>query len=490
MKNIFVLFLLIVSFQSFGQTPTGHQVRKVNERIQGEFIVDSAFTLPRYTDTTAANLDKAFDTCGKMFFSYAKDSVYYRACNPKRWITVGSGSGGGGTINPGTTGKPAYYIASTTLDDFAAVDYALTGTNVKVTALNATDIPLQVKAAGSQTANLTEWSSSGGTGDLAIMTENGYLESIRVGAGGLALTPLTVYGSFNNAIRVIGNSGTLGVGVELDAFTSQGGLNWNIAAIGSGGSAPAGSWAIYNNTLSAYRMFQASSGEFTVGQDFFSTSTMFNVKSKDASTDVARFHGFEDDDAVLGLWADEGDNDADKWYIASNKTNNNLTFTNHTTLTAQLTTLGINIPNGIMPTSGSGGTDSVVARNSSTGDFYLTAGIGGTMSKGAYVGFPTALDSIDMWQTQVAITVSSLKAVLRGTATPSVTYNIKFGTDISSATSVFTSDITCTSITTGCSNNSGFNDATIPAGSFIYIVVTAQSGTVKSIGLTLNYTED
>ncbi len=113
-----------------------------------------------------------------------------------------------------------------------------------------------------------------------------------------------------------------------------------------------------------------------------------------------------------------------------------------------------------------------------------------TISKGLFLEFPGASEAIDMWQTPVAITITSLKAILRGSSSPSVTYNVKFGTDITSATTVFTSDITCTSVTTGCSNSSGFNDATIPAGSFIWIVTTAQSGTVNSIGFTLNYTED
>ena len=98
MKKILFGLLLIISFQAFGQVPTGYQYRRVNERIQGKFMVDSVFTLPRYTDTVQANLHKlTVDTCGAMFFSYTKDSVYYRACNPKRWITVGSGSGGGST---------------------------------------------------------------------------------------------------------------------------------------------------------------------------------------------------------------------------------------------------------------------------------------------------------------------------------------------------------------------------------------------------------
>ena len=112
-----------------------------------------------------------------------------------------------------------------------------------------------------------------------------------------------------------------------------------------------------------------------------------------------------------------------------------------------------------------------------------------SLNKGVFVASPTSIDTIDVWQTPVAITITSLKAILRGSS-PSVTYNIGFGTNIQSPTAVFTADITCTSITTGCSNSSGFNDATIPAGSFIWVYTTAASGTIRSIAFTINYTED
>jgi hypothetical protein len=112
-----------------------------------------------------------------------------------------------------------------------------------------------------------------------------------------------------------------------------------------------------------------------------------------------------------------------------------------------------------------------------------------SLNKGVFVASPTSADTIDVWQTPVAITITSLKAILRGTS-PSVTYNIAFGTNIQSPTAVFTADITCTSVTTGCSNSSGFNDATIPAGSFIWIYTNASSGTIRSIAFTINYTED
>jgi hypothetical protein len=95
--------------------------------------------------------------------------------------SVGGGGGGGGTINSGTTGKPAYYTGSTTLDDFIAVDYATSGTNMLLTTQNTTDVGLNIKGQVSQTANLLNISSSAGTGDLGSWTKDGYTKTNRLG---------------------------------------------------------------------------------------------------------------------------------------------------------------------------------------------------------------------------------------------------------------------------------------------------------------------
>ena len=93
------------------------------------------------------------------------------------------------------------------------------------------------------------------------------------------------------------------------------------------------------------------------------------------------------------------------------------------------------------------GVSGVSAYNNTTGIFNVPNYGGQTRSKGVFVASPTSTDTIDVWQTPVAITITSLKAILRGTS-PSVTYNIGFGTNIQSPTAVFTSNITCTSVTT------------------------------------------
>jgi len=409
---------------------------------------------------------------------------------------------GGGTVNAGALRKAAYYpSAGTTVDDFVGVEFGNTSLNTKIIIQTATDVGVEIKAAGSQSANLQNWSSSSGTGDLASLNSTGYFQSVRGGFGGAASSyPLQVYGGSDaNArgpIYVTANTGTVGVGVTIDAV-GNGGNIWSLFSAGSGASAPAGAWAIYNGSVTGYRMSQKNSGEYSIGQDFFDYSAMLNVKAN-TGLNAANFHAIEAENATIGLWADDGDDNADKWYLKSLASGNALTFLNNTTEYFRLnSTGGLVMPEIAAPSTPASGFTAIYPKSDGLWYGKDDAGVetklsnaGATVSKGLTIEFPSASEAVDMWQTPVAITVSSLKAILRGSASPSVTYNIRFGTDITSSTDVFTSNITCTSVTTGCSNSSGFNDATIPAGSFIWIVTTAQSGTVNSIGFTINYTED
>lgn len=113
-----------------------------------------------------------------------------------------------------------------------------------------------------------------------------------------------------------------------------------------------------------------------------------------------------------------------------------------------------------------------------------------TLSESVFVASPGASEDVYVFFTPVAITVSEMRAVLRGSSTPSVTWTIRHSSDRSAAgNEVVTSGTTTTSTTTG-SDVTSFNDATIPADSFIWFETTAQSGTVDEIGVTIVYTED
>lgn len=103
---------------------------------------------------------------------------------------------------------------------------------------------------------------------------------------------------------------------------------------------------------------------------------------------------------------------------------------------------------------------------------------------------PTSADNITVIKTDVAITVSKVTAVVVGSS-PSVTYQINFASDRSSGspTTLFSSGEVVTSTTTG-DEDTTFADATIPAGSYIWITTSAASGTITEMNVTIKYTND
>ena len=116
--------------------------------------------------------------------------------------------------------------------------------------------------------------------------------------------------------------------------------------------------------------------------------------------------------------------------------------------------------------------------------------LGYTLSKSITVEEPGSAEDLSMFFTNKAITVTEIRAVLRGSATPSVTWTLRHGTDRSAAgAEAVTGGTTTTSTTTG-SDVTSFNDATIVADSFVWIETTAQSGTVDELSITVIYTED
>lgn len=101
---------------------------------------------------------------------------------------------------------------------------------------------------------------------------------------------------------------------------------------------------------------------------------------------------------------------------------------------------------------------------------------------------PTSSEKIVIFYTTEARTISKIMAVLPGgSSTPSVTFSIRYGSDVSAAgTEVVTSGITVTSATTGSSTTS-FTNATIPAGNFMWITTSAKSGTVPALHVTVEF---
>ena len=146
----------------------------------------------------------------------------------------------------------------------------------------------------------------------------------------------------------------------------------------------------------------------------------------------------------------------------------------------------------VLSTGEAGGTKFLREDGDGTCSWQSVPGGGGAVEliKAITIESPTSSEDITMFFSDVAITISQMNAVLLGSSTPSVTWTVRHDTDRSATgNEVVTSGTTTTSTTTG-SEVTSFNDATIPAGSWVWMETTAQSGTVTELSLSLEYTID
>jgi hypothetical protein len=111
-------------------------------------------------------------------------------------------------------------------------------------------------------------------------------------------------------------------------------------------------------------------------------------------------------------------------------------------------------------------------------------------SKSVTVESPSDAEDVTIFYTPVALTIYELAAVLNGVSTPSVTWTFRYGPDRSAGGSeIVTGGVTTTDVTTG-DKITVFDNATIPAGSWVWLETTAQSGTVNDLHITIRYKED
>lgn len=115
-----------------------------------------------------------------------------------------------------------------------------------------------------------------------------------------------------------------------------------------------------------------------------------------------------------------------------------------------------------------------------------------SLSRNITMASPTATEDRVVFFTNVAITVVELRAVVRGSSSPSIEYNIVHSTDRSAAgNDVMSANDTVTSETTGDSVTSfAGGDPTIPANSWVWVETGTKSGTVDELSIVVRFTED
>lgn len=151
----------------------------------------------------------------------------------------------------------------------------------------------------------------------------------------------------------------------------------------------------------------------------------------------------------------------------------------------------LEVPNGAGGTTINDAGEVCVDTTSDTFNFYdgtLEAVLTPIMSKSITIESPTSSEDLSMFYTDEAITVTKIVFVITGAT--SATTTIRHHTDRSNAgNEVVTSGTTANSTTTGNVVTS-FNDATIPADSFVWLETTALSGTPTTLSVTVFYRQD
>lgn len=89
MKKIALILSFILSYVfCFGQPVSNRSNPSVtvsDARLQAALNL----YVPRYADTTSANLSKGIDSCGALIYTYDINNYWIRQCNPKRWAFIG-----------------------------------------------------------------------------------------------------------------------------------------------------------------------------------------------------------------------------------------------------------------------------------------------------------------------------------------------------------------------------------------------------------------
>lgn len=140
-----------------------------------------------------------------------------------------------------------------------------------------------------------------------------------------------------------------------------------------------------------------------------------------------------------------------------------------------------------------GANDTVLTADSgeTTGLKWAAAGGGvNNLSKHITIESPTASEDFGGIHFPAAVTITEVVAVVVGSSTPSVTIEPQHNTDRSAAGNNVLSSATAITNTTTGQTLTGFDDATLPADSWLWLETTAQSGTVNSLHVTFVYTED
>lgn len=110
--------------------------------------------------------------------------------------------------------------------------------------------------------------------------------------------------------------------------------------------------------------------------------------------------------------------------------------------------------------------------------------VNGTAPRSVTIAGPQAGDSFTLFRTSRETTLESVVGLVAG-ATPSVTYELRYAADRSTAGTLATVSDTVTNTTTG--DAATVQNQPIPAGRYVWLKITAVSGTVDEFNLSVAF---
>jgi hypothetical protein len=105
------------------------------------------------------------------------------------------------------------------------------------------------------------------------------------------------------------------------------------------------------------------------------------------------------------------------------------------------------------------------------------------LPKSVSIPTPQTGDDFTLFRTDTETTLAAVYAVLQGSSTPSVTFVLRYAADRTAAGTLATVSTAITSTTTGTSV--AIQQMPIPADNFVWLEITAVSGTVTELNITL-----
>lgn len=110
-------------------------------------------------------------------------------------------------------------------------------------------------------------------------------------------------------------------------------------------------------------------------------------------------------------------------------------------------------------------------------------------SKSVTVESPNASEDITLFYTPVALTILEISTVLRG-ALPSIGWTLRYAADRNAVgTEIITGGVVATSTTVG-DDITAFDNADVPADSFVWLETISLTGSVEMLHITIRYTEE